>query len=147
MDDRGVGIDRGPYPVASAQADVVAQADVLALVGDPDAVVVDVRSREEFTGERFWRSGGMQDGGRAGHIPGAVWLPIDIVEQSPDEIRDVSDGRRGADQHVVVYCTIRNRASQASFALKHLLGYPWVSIYYDHGRSGAPRPESVQVEA
>jgi thiosulfate/3-mercaptopyruvate sulfurtransferase len=60
------------YPVESKPRDVVTGADVLGLVGEPDAVVVDVRSREEFTGERFWPSGGMQKGGRAGHIPDAV---------------------------------------------------------------------------
>ena len=138
-----------PYPVASAQSDVVAQAEVLALVGDPDAAVVDVRSREEFTGERFWPSGGMQDGGRAGHIPGAVWLPIDIVEQSPDEIRDVCE-TAGAppDRHVVVYCTIGNRASQVWFALKHLLGYPRVSIYYGSWAEWGTTPGvPVQLEA
>jgi thiosulfate/3-mercaptopyruvate sulfurtransferase len=138
-----------PYPVASAQSDVVVQAEVLALLGDPDAAVVDVRSREEFTGERFWPSGGMQDGGRAGHIPTAVWLPIDIVEQSPDEIRDVCEtaGVR-RDRHVVVYCTIGNRASQLWFALKHLLGYPRVSVYYGSWAEWGTTPGvPVQVDA
>jgi len=31
---------------------------------------------------------------------------------------------------VIVYCTIGNRASQAWFALKHLLGYRDVRVYY-----------------
>jgi len=138
-----------PYPVAAAQSEVVAQAEVLALVGDPDAAVVDVRSREEFTGERFWPSGGMQDGGQAGHIRAAVWLPIDIVEQSPEEIRDVCDtaGVR-RDRHVVVYCTIGNRASQVWFALKHLLGYPRVSVYYGSWAEWGTTPGvPVQLEA
>jgi rhodanese-related sulfurtransferase len=65
--------------------------EVLGLIGDPDAVLLDVRSREEFAGERFWPSGGMQEGGRAGHIPGAVWLPVDIAQQGPYEIRDACE--------------------------------------------------------
>lgn len=112
-------------------AGVVTLEDVLGLIGDSDAVLLDVRSREEFSGERFWPSGGMQDGGRAGHIPGAVWVPVDIAQQSPDEIRDACEAAGVTpDRHVVVYCTIGNRASQVWFALTHVLGYPRVSVYY-----------------
>ena len=46
-------------------------------IGDPRITVVDVRSRDEFDGDRFWPSGGMEDGGRAGHVPGARHLPVD----------------------------------------------------------------------
>lgn len=111
--------------------DVVTNEDVLGLIGDPDAVLLDVRSREEFIGERFWPSGGMQEGGRAGHIPGAVWLPLDIACQTPEEIRDACEAAAvGPERHVVVYCTIGNRASQVWHVLKHRLGYPRVSVYY-----------------
>ena len=138
-----------PYPIDSAQSDVVAQADVLALVGDPDAAVVDVRSHEEFTGERFWPSGGMQEGGRSGHIPAAVWLPIDITQQGPEEIRTACDAAGVTpDRHVVVYCTIGNRASQVWFVLKQLLGYPRVSVYYGSWAEwGTTSAMPVEVEA
>jgi thiosulfate/3-mercaptopyruvate sulfurtransferase len=119
------------YVIGSHRPDLAAEADVLRLIGDPDAVLVDVRSREEFTGERFWPSGGMQEGGRAGHIPGAVWLPVDIAQQSPEEVRELCQSAAvGPDRHVVIYCTIGNRASQVWYALKYLLGYPRVSVYY-----------------
>jgi thiosulfate/3-mercaptopyruvate sulfurtransferase len=72
------------YPIASTRSsDVVTQAEVLALSAGSDTVVVDVRSREEFRGERFWPSGGMQPGGRAGHIPGALWLPFGHRQAKP----------------------------------------------------------------
>jgi len=61
-----------PYPVASVRSGVVAQAAELELVGDPDVALVNVRSREEFTGQRFWPPGGMQDEGRAVHVLTAV---------------------------------------------------------------------------
>lgn len=119
------------YPIASGRADLVTQPQVLGLIGAHDAVLVDVRSREEFAGERFWPSGGMQEGGRAGHVPGAVWLPVDIARQSPEEVHDVCEAAAvGPDRQVIVYCTIGNRASQLWYALTHLLGYPRVSVYY-----------------
>jgi thiosulfate/3-mercaptopyruvate sulfurtransferase len=145
----GPALTAVPYPIASAQSDIVAQAEVLALVDDANAVVIDVRTREEFTGERFWPSGGMQDGGRAGHIPTAVWLPIDIAEQGLDKFRDVCEtaGVR-PHRHVVVYCTIGIRASQVWFVLKHLLGYPRVSVYYGSWAEwGTTRAMPVDIEA
>jgi thiosulfate/3-mercaptopyruvate sulfurtransferase len=42
-------------------------------------------------------------------------------------MRDHGIGREHA---VVTYCTIGNRASQAWFALKYLLGYDDVRVYY-----------------
>jgi thiosulfate/3-mercaptopyruvate sulfurtransferase len=134
------------YPIDSAPSDIVTQADVLGLSGDPDAVVVDVRSREEFTGERFWPSGGMQAGGRAGHIPGAVWLPLDIATQGPEDVRDICEAAGvDRDRHVVVYCTIGNRASQAWFVLTQLLGYQRVSVYYGSWAEWGTTP-AVPVE-
>jgi thiosulfate/3-mercaptopyruvate sulfurtransferase len=127
--DRSAG--PAPYPVSDAARDLVSREAVLGMIGDPDAALIDVRSREEFIGERFWPSGGMQEGGRAGHIPTAVWLPVEIAQQSPEEIRHVCDAAAvGPDRHVVVYCTIGNRASQIWYVLTHRLGYPRVSVYY-----------------
>jgi thiosulfate/3-mercaptopyruvate sulfurtransferase len=138
-----------PYSIDSARSDVATQAEVLGLTDDPDAVVVDVRSRWEFIGERFWPSGGMQEGGRAGHIPGAVWLPLDIAQHGPDEVRDLCAAAGvDPDRHLVVYCTIGNRASQVWFALKHLLGYPRVSVYYESWAEwGNTSALPVQIDA
>jgi thiosulfate/3-mercaptopyruvate sulfurtransferase len=119
------------YPIAPDRFGFVGAESALRLIDDPDAVLVDVRSHEEFVGERFWPSGGMQEGGRAGHIPGAVWLPVDIARQSPEEIREACHRAAvGPERHVVVYCTIGNRASQVWYVLGELLGYPRVSVYY-----------------
>lgn len=119
------------YPIGSGRPDLATQADVLGLIGDVDAVIVDTRSHEEFTGERFWPSGGMQEGGRAGHIPGAVWLGVDTAVQSPEQVRALCEAAAvSPDRHVIVHCTIGNRASQVWYVLKHLLGYPRVSVYY-----------------
>jgi thiosulfate/3-mercaptopyruvate sulfurtransferase len=56
---------------------------------------------------------------------------VDIGQQGPDEIRDACEAAGVTpDRHVVVYCTIGNRASQVWFVLTHVLGYPRVSVYY-----------------
>jgi len=124
--------------LAAADADVLAsRAAVEAAIGDPGQVLLDVRSREEYSGERFWPSGATADAGRAGHIPGSVSVPIDLLRndddtlKSPGELRRVFDGAGvTSEKKVIAYCTIGNRASQAWFALKHLLDYPDVSVYY-----------------
>jgi thiosulfate/3-mercaptopyruvate sulfurtransferase len=127
----------GSYRIAAGSDDVTTREAVYELVGDDDTVLLDVRSREEFTGERFWPSGMSQPGGRGGHLPGAVHLPADLVRGSDDELRDVEWLGRlfvGAglsrEQRIVVYCTIGNRASQVWYVLRQLLGYPQVSVYY-----------------
>ena len=113
------------------------QAAVEAAVDDPRQVLLDVRSPLEFEGERFWPSGATEDTGRAGHVPGAVNVPIERLREEDDSFRPTEEMRtalqRAAvapDQHVIVYCTIGNRASQAWFAMRYLLGYPNVSVYY-----------------
>ena len=110
--------------------------DVAALIGDPDAVILDVRSQAEYDGERFWPSGATEGAGRAGHIPTSVHLPIESLRTDgrfidADEIRRIMvDHGVAPDRLVVTYCTIGNRASQAWFALAELLGFRDVRVYY-----------------
>jgi thiosulfate/3-mercaptopyruvate sulfurtransferase len=128
----------GSYRLAAADADLLAsRAVVEAAIGDPGYALLDVRSPEEYSGERFWPSGATEDAGRPGHIPGAISLPIDLLRNEDDTIKHPDELRRAlddvgvrSDQKIIVYCTIGNRASQAWFALKYLLGYPDVSVYY-----------------
>jgi thiosulfate/3-mercaptopyruvate sulfurtransferase len=119
------------YPLTTMSRDVVTIEDVLARVNDPDAVLLDVRSREEFTGERFWPSGATEGAGRAGRVPGAVWLPIEVVSGEEAALREAcAAAGLSPDRHVIVYCTIGNRASLAWYVLTRVLGYPRVSVYY-----------------
>ena len=57
----------------------VVEVDVsrLAYIGAHRQAIVDVRSWDEYRGERFWPSGGPDPSGRAGHVPSAVHQPID----------------------------------------------------------------------
>jgi thiosulfate/3-mercaptopyruvate sulfurtransferase len=110
---------------------------VQALSDDPGTVVLDVRSPAEFAGERFWPSGATEGAGRPGHIPGAVHVPVDVLRAedggfaSVDELRALYEAAgASADQRIVIYCTIGNRASQVWFVLEYLLGYQDVDVYY-----------------
>jgi thiosulfate/3-mercaptopyruvate sulfurtransferase len=110
-------------------------------IGDPDTTILDVRTRDEYDGERFWPSGGMEPGGRAGHIPGAVHQPIDDLYDDRGafrpaaELRGVfsaaspaaSPGHGPSD--LITYCTIGGRASTAWFVLTYLLGRDHVRVY------------------
>jgi thiosulfate/3-mercaptopyruvate sulfurtransferase len=126
------------YTLTAPSAGVLAsQAAVEAAIGDPRHVLLDVRSEAEYRGERFWPSGATEDVGRAGHLPGAISVPIDLLRSEDDMLETVGELRRvferagvTSEKKVVVYCTIGNRASQAWFALKYLLDYPEVSVYY-----------------
>ena len=46
-------------------------------IANPGVAILDVRTEAEYRGERFWPSGGMEPGGRAGRIPSAVHQPLD----------------------------------------------------------------------
>lgn len=131
-------ITASSYVLAPEDLSVVTSLEAMQhLISRPDAAIVDVRSRAEFVGERFWPSGATENAGRAGHIPGAVHVPFDLVRDERGTLRSVSELRGlyeasgiGRDQRVVTYCTIGNRASQVWFVLKYVLGYPDVSVYY-----------------
>jgi thiosulfate/3-mercaptopyruvate sulfurtransferase len=107
-----------------------------AALGDPDQLILDVRTKAEYDGDRFWPSGATEGAGRAGHIPGAVNLPIELMRaddgslKTSDEIRQLIDGL-GIDpsRAVITYCTIGGRATEAWFVLTHLLGFANVSVY------------------
>jgi thiosulfate/3-mercaptopyruvate sulfurtransferase len=110
--------------------------DVLKIVeGETDAVLLDIRSPAEFSGELFAPEGVQELAVRAGHIPGAHNVPWkDAVNEdgtfkSVDELR-VLYAAAGVDgsKPVVVYCRIGERASHTWFVLSEILGYE-VALY------------------
>jgi thiosulfate/3-mercaptopyruvate sulfurtransferase len=108
--------------------------DVDRLMAGTGTTILDVRTDAEFLGERFWPSGGMEDGGRAGHIPGAVHVPADgLCEpsgafRSTEDLAAMYEPLRG-DHQIVTYCTIGARASTMWFVLTYLLARDRVTVY------------------
>jgi thiosulfate/3-mercaptopyruvate sulfurtransferase len=99
-------------------------------------VLIDVRSPEEFSGERLHMPDFPNEGAlRGGHIPGAAnvpWAkainPEDGTFKSYDDLMKLY-GDYGPDEDVVVYCRIGERSSHTWFVLKFLLGFPNVRNY------------------
>ncbi|MCW5947477.1 MAG: sulfurtransferase [Fimbriimonadales bacterium] len=99
-------------------------------------VLIDVRSPEEFSGERLHMPDFPNEGAlRGGHIPGAVnvpWAkavnPEDGTFKSYDELMELY-GQYGPDEDVIVYCRIGERSSHTWFVMKYLLGFPNVRNY------------------
>lgn len=101
--------------------------------------LVDVRSPQEYTGERLHMEAYPNEGAlRGGHIPGAVNVPwaraIDPdtgIFKSADSLREIYEGEQGLkpDDDVIVYCRIGERSSHTWFVLKYLLGYGQVRNY------------------
>ncbi len=100
--------------------------------------MIDVRSPQEYTGEKTHMPDYPQEGTlRGGHIPGAANVPwaraaaADGTFRSAAELRAIYEGEAGlamADD-VVTYCRIGERSSHTWFVLKYLLGYQNVRNY------------------
>lgn len=110
---------------------------VLAHFKRPDGALVDVRSPQEFSGERTHMPEYPQEGTlRGGHIPTAVNIPWasavreDSTFKDADELRALYAGKGiTPDRDVVTYCRIGERSSHTWFVLTYLLGYPRVRNY------------------
>jgi thiosulfate/3-mercaptopyruvate sulfurtransferase len=110
--------------------------EVQQAVKTSSAVLVDVRSPQEFTGEILAPPGLPETCQRGGHIPGAKSIPWaracndDGTFKSAEELVELY-GAQGirSDQPVIAYCRIGERSSHTWFVLKHLLGFPDVKNY------------------
>jgi thiosulfate/3-mercaptopyruvate sulfurtransferase len=112
--------------------------DVLSLLND-DGKLIDVRSPQEFSGERLHMPDYPNEGAlRGGHIPSAKnvpWAqaanPDDGTFKTSDELKAIYEQGAGLAQNddVVAYCRIGERSSHTWFVLKYLLGYGSVRNY------------------
>jgi thiosulfate/3-mercaptopyruvate sulfurtransferase len=100
--------------------------------------LIDVRSPEEFSGQRTHMAEYPQEGVlRGGHIPGAKNVPWaraanpDGSFKSADELRQLYERDAGLKKSddVVAYCRIGERSSHTWFVLSYLLGYDHVRNY------------------
>ncbi|MCU1596307.1 MAG: thiosulfate/3-mercaptopyruvate sulfurtransferase [Actinomycetota bacterium] len=125
------------YPVVERNdADIRAyKDDVLAHLGNP---LIDVRSPEEFSGERTTAPAYPEEGAlRAGHIPSAQNVPWAKAVAEDGGFKPLAElnaiYRDGAGlidgDSVIAYCRIGERSSHTWFALTHLLGFEGVRNY------------------
>jgi thiosulfate/3-mercaptopyruvate sulfurtransferase len=101
--------------------------------------LVDVRSPEEFRGERLHMPEYPSEGAlRGGHIPGAKSIPWARAVnpethtfRPASELRTIYEQENGftRDGDTVVYCRIGERSSHTWFALTYLLGFQKVRNY------------------
>ena len=100
--------------------------------------MIDVRSPQEYTGERTHMPDYPQEGTlRGGHIPGAHSVPWaraaapDASFKPVDELRAIYQEELGLapSQEVVTYCRIGERSSHTWFVLTFLLGFTSVRNY------------------
>jgi thiosulfate/3-mercaptopyruvate sulfurtransferase len=101
--------------------------------------LVDVRSPEEYSGERMHMPDYPNEGAlRGGHIPGAQSIPWarainpdDGTFKTADELRTIycEDKQLKPSEPTIAYCRIGERSSHSWFALKYLLGFEKVRNY------------------
>ncbi len=124
-------VERADVPIRAFIGDALAQSEAR-------KPLIDVRSPEEFRGERMHMPDYPNEGAlRGGHIPGAANVPWKRAANDDGTFKDVDDLRAiyeqevglSPDEDVVVYCRIGERSSHTWFVLTHLLGYDHVRNY------------------
>ncbi len=110
--------------------------DVLAHLGT--GPLIDVRSPEEYSGERTHMPAYPEEGAlRGGHIPSAQSVPWARAVAEDGAFKSLSElnaiyrdgaGLKDGD-NVVAYCRIGERSSHTWFVLTHLLGFKGVRNY------------------
>ena len=125
------------YPIVEREDSAIRafKDDVLAHFGNP---LIDVRSPEEFNGERTTAPNYPEEGAlRAGHIPSARNIPWGKAVAEDGTFRSVAElnalyrGEAGLTDgdNVIAYCRIGERSSHTWFVLTHLLGFEGVRNY------------------
>lgn len=125
------------YPVVQRQDDAIRafRDEVLEHIGQP---LVDVRSPEEYSGERLHMPDFPNEGAtRGGHIPTAASIPWSKAIQEDETFRPLAELETlyfentgfNKDSDFIAYCRIGERSSHTWFVLKYLLGVKNVRNY------------------
>jgi thiosulfate/3-mercaptopyruvate sulfurtransferase len=129
--------ERANYPVSVRNDNDIRayRDDVLEHLGKP---LVDVRSPQEYTGERTHMPNYPDEGAlRGGHIPGAASIPWSKAANEDSTFKDVAALKElylqqeelDPNEDTIAYCRIGERSSHTWFVLKYLLGFKNVKNY------------------
>ena len=121
-------VERNDAPIRAFKDEVLASLGVETLI--------DVRSPQEYTGERTHMPDYPEEGAlRGGHIPSAVSVPWARAADEYSrfrkraELEEIYAFTREAGKPVIAYCRIGERSSHTWFVLTHLLGMDNVRNY------------------
>jgi thiosulfate/3-mercaptopyruvate sulfurtransferase len=111
--------------------------DVAASLSNPNIRLIDVRSKDEYTGAMLHMVNYPQEGAqRAGHIPGAQSIPWVLTVLADGTFKPVAELRQiyeekgiTPNKQVISYCRIGERSAHTWFVLTQLLGYANVRNY------------------
>ena len=136
------GISREPINNGSLDPSIatrIGRDEVLQKINNPDTVLLDVRSPEEYRGERVSPPGGFDHGAeRKGRIPGAVHLFFRELLNDDDTFiskekleRKFSEVgvKKSSEKDIVSYCRLSHRATLSWFAMSEILGIEKAQIY------------------
>ena len=136
------GISREPINNGSLDPSIatrIGRDEVLQKINNPDTVLLDVRSPEEYRGERVSPPGGFDHGAeRKGRIPGAVHLFFRELLNDDDTFiskekleRKFSEVgvKKSSGKDIVSYCRLSHRATLSWFAMSEILGIEKAQIY------------------
>ncbi|MDQ1577768.1 MAG: thiosulfate/3-mercaptopyruvate sulfurtransferase, partial [Microbacteriaceae bacterium] len=122
-------VERNDAPIRAYKDDVIAH------LGNP---LIDVRSPEEFSGERTTAPAYPEEGAlRAGHIPSAQSVPWGKAAAEDGTFRPLDElnalyrdqaGLKDGDA-IIAYCRIGERSSHTWFVLTYLIGFEGVRNY------------------
>ncbi|MFV2001219.1 MAG: sulfurtransferase [Acidimicrobiia bacterium] len=125
-------------PTTPDVSSLVGRDDVMAHIDDAARVLVDLRSEEEYRGDRVSPTTAPFDHGaeRGGHIPGARHLyyerllRADGTFRAPSELEaEFCSVGASPERDVVTYCRLSHRASLGWFALTRLSDREKVRVY------------------
>ena len=125
------------YPIVERDDSTIRafKEDVIAHFGKP---LIDVRSPEEYSGERTEIPGYPTEGAlRSGHIPSAASVPWaraaapDATFKRRGELEAIylTEVGLAENDEIIAYCRIGERSSHTWFVLTHLLGFENVRNY------------------
>jgi thiosulfate/3-mercaptopyruvate sulfurtransferase len=107
----------------------ISMADVQNAAGNPEFVIVDVRTPDEWAGKATTEL-------RKGHVPGAINIDyVNVLDangmlKSKEELTALFTAKGVTpDKTMILYCETSIRAGIVYFALKSVLGYPKVKVF------------------